>query len=1069
MAYKEYVKQLIEERRKAKAALEGIDSKKEFLDASYAIKNIEKKMDYIYTNLFNTVDDETFIKINSKIYGEAFSNNVEKHIANANYDHIFTKYRDNPRIFEPYGLENIGDNKQKDYIEALKEMKVKFIDKGMTEEEIANNPEALNWLNGLKDTFKLNFLSREERTNFGNKLLHGNNVKKEQLDAQKVLDGQTLKNLFKASKAVADDPRTNELDRHALALYLYTDEAELGVKLYKDNYHEKFIEAADDVVEKDKLEEVYAGVSNIKNYEDYTEADALIKNRLSPKINDYINKLESGELNPPEGKSKEAIINSLKKADNLLTDPNDEYYSYANSVKTNVESHNEHKDAMDIIEALKTYEGGKFYQVYDQDVKSEQSLLNNQLNTETANVSKGKEALAEEFKTIKPKFSEEYINDIRIVMNKLKAMNPAQPGQVVAEEGFKIYAFRKLMTSKAALMEAIESGDLTNIEALTNQYEQDHKDMEEIFEIMKKYDPETVPANVGSERNKEIPYEFSMHYKTTSLVNSLYILNQYLEANHITFDEFLADTSNVVTRDLLTAMNERSLDNIYKSTIRANPGPYGRALALAKLTYKDNSMEFTQNTHHIAKASNERGLSGIIAGEPNYENRQQSRLFMHMQATTSSEGAVFREGMRIASFFEENEIDTLSNILLHRVEDLDVNKCKAGDYLSSDGIKRNNPPIDKGKYILEKNITAREMLENIKALAYLGNAKDAMNDEFKQFNSDLCGPTAVLATMQNVNEYLMLYPEQKATPEYKELEKFMSNPSRYIERLADKLDSTALEYDENDKEAFRQFNTKLKNERKTAMEVYNDFKKIVEVPFVKAEKEFNVVAANIINDIKKISEKIGKGINVEENTKLLLQAQNKYKLFAGDKTIELIDRYKRGLIPESYLKNRIKNINEMNIKPKDSVDLFKDASQKEKAGFHHAYKEFNMKGKIIANEVPKDLNVISTNMAKISGDMDIVSDFTDAEMNLINKSLNKDIYRNVDNLTTDLNEILGVKEEPKVEINYDDSLIDDSRVQIHVDLNESKESKKSQFIDNDDKAVEKDNILNEDVKDSFVK
>ena len=114
-------------------------------------------------------------------------------------------------------------------------------------------------------------------------------------------------------------------------------------------------------------------------------------------------------------------------------------------------------------------------------------------------------------------------------------------GGIVMEEDGKVYSFAKLMQKRGQLIQAVNSGNMQNIKTANTAYDEEYEKIKRVFDRTKELfpNPDVVPMNMDSSRNSAIPPEFSLDLKTTSIMNSLFLLGEMCREHNISLNQYL--------------------------------------------------------------------------------------------------------------------------------------------------------------------------------------------------------------------------------------------------------------------------------------------------------------------------------------------------------------------------------------------------------------------------------------------------------------------------------------------------------------------------------------------------
>jgi hypothetical protein len=164
--------------------------------------------------------------------------------------------------------------------------------------------------------------------------------------------------------------------------------------------------------------------------------------------------------------------------------------------------------------------------------------------------------------------SEGMKNGLKLLMAKFEQMQILGPGEVAqTEDDNKIYAFRAFDKGRARLERAIKGGNIDEIIAASEEHQKNWADMEDLFQLAKDnlgIDPTLFPGNLDSCRKNYLPAHFTFDKATTAAVNGAFMIYNYIHANNISLDEYLANPLNVAYQKSLDNSRKYGVDGVTK-------------------------------------------------------------------------------------------------------------------------------------------------------------------------------------------------------------------------------------------------------------------------------------------------------------------------------------------------------------------------------------------------------------------------------------------------------------------------------------------------------------------------
>lgn len=609
-------------------------------------------------------------------------------------------------------------------------------------------------------------------------------------------------------------------------------------------------------------------------------------------IEKFKNNLQEMEI---DSAKKDKLLADLDEINNLATGSNKSRGTYLTKLNADYGSALIEQNDREGIKALA---GGQFgiigdYMKYRESSRAFQ-MHNYQGNTQ----------LKEAMSSVELKFAPEYKEKITHILHRMDELGMVPEGASGAEEGSKVYGFRKLLDAQNALRDAIKKQDAENLASLKTDYVQQLQNMREIYTLVENAitpDNTCVANNVDNMRNNLIPAEFKKSVATNSNVNSLWITLAFIKQRGITIEEFLEhplkNLHEVISKQMEHALPEKrfegmTLNDVVCSEAYVDDSDYGV-----------NWLGTMRATDALAAGDKENHVYNVTAG----------RVLEQLNTV-----AVPAQ-QRFISFSNRNYRNTLANMLLVNDEDRDYAHITSETRRSSDGFAL-YPPFDAMKYAKEHEIDFAAMSERIGSMVQTFTktvlAQPAPQGKKLSYDvKDMMGGVkkavifALLAKNPDLNDNGV-----------KSLTEWLEKPLEALKKYG--------VTEENIKELFARKWSKaddpvqvIKGRAVKAEKLISDFKKDIAdrekslAESLKAEKKqekaYNKRAEAILKAATRISEKVAKENNPAKIDKLEIdqvKKMNELKTLQKAEVDRLKGLYEEGKITKYYLRSRTDKI-----------------------------------------------------------------------------------------------------------------------------------------------------------------
>ncbi len=482
-----------------------------------------------------------------------------------------------------------------------------------------------------------------------------------------------------------------------------------------------------------------------------------------------------------------------------------------------------------------------------------------------------------------PQFSDEVKSFVSETVQKMKQYGLIT-GNSKAEQADKVYSYHKLLDAKRELRAAVDSGNLEAINDSVEAYEKELGNIRAVSGFVKEGigDRKTVPINLDTMRNAEVPPEFSADFTTDSVMNGIYVLAEQCEKMGVTVEEYMADPVKTVNDYVDRCIQQNDLDS-----------------------FVNDNMSFAESMDSILSAGasevetpsfNQKvlgGSVGVTVGRPfdvlamlETDPDKMLELQKHkLKLTEDVSRKLDAEGMAIESLYR------ISGMNEKRIGAANLKVLKdglkaafiEGRSVRSDDIKLR---FSNNRFTVTGESGYKDALEQSDRYTTLINLYNT-NKEVAKKASNITKQIIV----ETMFDYLKEHPEDRAKNEYREL----LNAARKAETelMPKYIEGVKSPYDDYKKwqEDFKNKGNELVSEVKSADREFNR-------QFLELQKQYKAAPKRLIGSNEKADQ-----IKAEMDELIDIRIH------------ELIDGYRHKDITESYLRARYEQLTELKAVP----------------------------------------------------------------------------------------------------------------------------------------------------------
>ena len=496
---------------------------------------------------------------------------------------------------------------------------------------------------------------------------------------------------------------------------------------------------------------------------------------------------------------------------------------------------------------------------------------------------------------------------IQSLLELMDSLGMVSEDSLSSESQWKAYGFTNFLKAKYDLINEVNKPDeeVSNDEFIRkfNKLDEEANKIDIVFGKIKDLlgdDVETMPTNVDSVRNSDVPLKYGNQLALQAKFNELYITLAFIKEHNLTIDEFVHDPIRCVREEM-----EREYDNKRLNKVLAGKSKLDAIYELTKTTYEKVSLD----TYAYS-----RSYELFLTHEKDHEKKKEN--LVNNGAMFIVNNGIKRCVDKITDYFSGANIEaTLQNILLggkdFSYEDAIIYK---------DNTQRNLRTLvaEKETETLLERISKEENFEEIFEESLVIIKK--YDNNVKHGNQRDISTAQMLQALQGLTvKYMMTHNLD---------EKTMSGERLYSKEFIKRMKNLVTDY------------TKIDTLRGVNVELDREYTKTITNLMKKGEglkkKEIKTIAKNLnreekkfikdTNKLKKEISSLDKKINKLEakyernhNEALLIQVRNlknekevKEQRLESEQTTRLNDltvRYNNGEISKYYLEKRTEQIN----------------------------------------------------------------------------------------------------------------------------------------------------------------
>ncbi|MCR5675651.1 MAG: hypothetical protein K6G16_08085 [Lachnospiraceae bacterium] len=492
----------------------------------------------------------------------------------------------------------------------------------------------------------------------------------------------------------------------------------------------------------------------------------------------------------------------------------------------------------------------------------------------------------------------EYLATIGRIMHYFDDMHLVGPDEKLApEQKTKVYGFHKVLGAHQALAEAVQSGDPEAVRKAQQEATAAYGEMRALFDAAGEHFAPGfhVPGNMDVTRTDGVPMEFMLDPAKQAQINGAYSAFVYCHNNGIGIDAFLSDPDKYLGQ---TVVEEQERMRPAK---RATKGSIGKNLAAMNAYAADADYAWSkeaEGAHARLFHSVTRTAEGIGFSDPHEESRSEASF--QAQVRESFLGQRWEQIKDEASFYKLNlgDPDRLDErMVLYQTiavavpADIDYTRIGAGGYTEMGSARK---PFSIDDYIRDPNrhFDYDEILRRTDT-TIRDYAEAAVNAGLRQ--PDLAVSEMLVGAQEAHIRLLLSRRHEKGQPGYEAL-------SQRVQHISETLDARLL-IDE-DRERMEEL-TAFYRQAEKAMDREAA---ALEKDAYAADAAFNKQLREHLERRGDLERKIRLGENTQENNDELTRVGISINLLIEERMSQLKDGYTEGTIPESYLREREKQL-----------------------------------------------------------------------------------------------------------------------------------------------------------------
>lgn len=478
------------------------------------------------------------------------------------------------------------------------------------------------------------------------------------------------------------------------------------------------------------------------------------------------------------------------------------------------------------------------------------------------------------------------------------------------ESQWKAYGFTNFLKAKYDFLNEINKPDdeVSNEEFIEkfNKLDKEAKKIDLVFDKIKELlgdDVETMPTNVDSVRNSDVPLKYSNQLALQAKFNELYITLSFIKEHGLTIDEFVHEPIKYIREEIEKEYEQKRIDKVLAGKTKIE--------AIYELTLQ------TDKKVEVDTYAYSRSYELFMTHEKNYDKKKENVI--NNAAIFLVNGGIKRSVERINDYFGNANVEaTLQNILLGG-----ENFSYEAAIISKDNTQQNlrTTVVEKETETLLERISKEENFEEI--------FEDSLGIIKKYNNNVKHGTPRKISTLQ------MLKALQELTVKFMMThnldEKTLSGDRLYskdfIKRMKtlvidytkiDTLNGVTVELDREHNQTITKLMKKSEGLKKKELKTITKNLNREEKQFIKETSKLNKQIASLEKKVNKLKAKYERNNNeniLQQINNFNEEITNKKNTLENKKNTRLNDlrtKYEDGVISKYYLEKRTEQIEKTN-------------------------------------------------------------------------------------------------------------------------------------------------------------
>lgn len=646
------------------------------------------------------------------------------------------------------------------------------------------------------------------------------------------------------------------------------------------------------------------------------------------------------------------------------------------------------------------------------------------------------------------KTTEQTKANFKLLLKEMDSLNIIDNQSFVGESRDKEYGFTKFIKLKHALADELNAENVSKerVEKALKDLKEEEQKIFKMYDLIQKTlgdDYFTMPQNVDSYRNVEVPAEFKQNLAVQSKFNSLYIMLSFIKEKGLTIDEFVDNPVACTDRCFQENFDKRNVDKVLKGKTKSEALLY---FATRKI---DTSLE---DPFKYA-----RSYEMIVTSEQDPELRKDNLL--SFVAISSMVGNLNRAASIRNDYLIGNYKETLQNIFLVKENadgEIPYMKCFVSSASYQDdmvtGFVDEKPTAV--EQIQKHDNIEKAFYDSIEILKNYTLAENEDNKEKRRITS-----SNLLSTVQEFAVkilYTIDFDKTNAQGEKVFSENFFNDVCNVITDYKQIAILNDFDYQIEDREVSNMIRTLNNKENllKETQKQLNESQIKYEEDFIREFEKLNKDIDELDKKAEKIAKKLQKGESNKEIDDISIEQIKKFndiRKLQNARIDQLRSDLEKGKVSQYYFDKRTEQISLLqNVKELPAMFLHEEKSYKN-------FKAYLKEQRKLSNK-----RIASTRLAEMQREYNRIVEESKEEKRLfiINKTLEKK--------GLSANKAVNVKKAQKIEIQdqtkemqeiqnerfNQESLIE--RESIVVDLPQSQmQPEKVQPVNENNKKIQK--------------